>query len=994
MKKTLLTLALVLAAIAASAQNDWHYSVNDDGTATVTNYKHKHLHDGVEVEANCHCYSGDAVIPSTLGGHTVTAIGKQCFYYCNITSVTIPNTVKLIGEEAFYVCDYLKELTIPASVDSIAPSGVHFISNLKILTIEDSPNVLKVANGGGMANSTMFNYKPVTTVYIGRDLLGDPCTSGHERLFSECESLETVTMGEEVTEVPAVSFVSCPALKKVTLGSNITRIGDKAFDSCSELVEINLPEGLTYIGKSAFSYCKALLSPKFPETLRFIDEGAYQRCEAITEITIPAAIDSIPSSPFIGCPIEKLVIADSRKLLRLHTSVDFRGLGALKTLYIGRNFNYPVTPSIGRTLFWGTENLESITFGNYVTDIAESTFRNCSKLKKVTFGPNMTYISDCAFSQCESLASADLPDALNYIGKCAFSYCKALPSPKFPKTLTFIDEGAYERCEAITEITIPASVDSIASSPFYGCPIEKLVIADSRNLLKLHTSVGFRDLGSLKTLYIGRNYSYTIKPSIGYALFQNSNEMESVTFGKYITEILESTFNNCQKLREVTFGSNITNIGKHAFYNCGSLTSVSLPDGLTEIKENTFGYCEELSSLKLPANLKTIGDWAFHKVAIDVLRLPATVEYLGYSSFSYTPNLKTIYSENPTPPTCDGVVFDGSEGWKDKTVYVPAASVDAYKDAEPWKNFVTIQAIAEAKVKLSKTKAVIEKGKTLTLKAKVYPTTEDQTVTWKSSDKKVATVTSAGKVKGVGAGTATITCTSKATGAKATCKVTVGYVKLSKTEVSIEKGEIVTLKSKVYPSTVKDQSVTWESSDPTIVKVASSGKIKGMKVGKATITCTSNATGLKATCEVTVGYVKLSKTEVTIEKGKTLTLKAKVYPTSEDQTVTWESSDPTIVKVASTGKIKGLKVGKAVITCTSNATGQKATCKVTVVKAAAAPSLDGTDEDVTGIEEKSALAEEFDVYDLNGRRVLNKVTSLDGLSDGVYIVNGKKVVIK
>jgi len=296
----------------------------------------------------------------------------------------------------------------------------------------------------------------------------------------------------------------------------------------------------------------------------------------------------------------------------------------------------------------------------------------------------------------------------------------------------------------------------------------------------------------------------------------------------------------------------------------------------------------------------------------------------------------------------------------------------------------------EAKVKLSKTKAVIEKGKTLTLKAKVYPTTEDQTVTWKSSDKTVATVTSAGKVKGVGAGTATITCTSKATGAKATCKVTVGYVKLSKTKVAIEKGEIVALKAKVYPTTLKDQSVTWESSDPTIVKVGSTGKIKGMKVGKATITCISNATGLKATCEVTVGYVKLSDTEVTIEKGMTKTLKAKVYPTAEDQSVTWISSDSTIVKVASTGKIKGLKVGKATITCISKATGQKATCKVTVVKASAAPSLD----DVTGIEEKAALAEEFDVYDLNGRRVLDKATSLESLSNGVYIVNGKKVVKK
>jgi uncharacterized protein YjdB len=124
-------------------------------------------------------------------------------------------------------------------------------------------------------------------------------------------------------------------------------------------------------------------------------------------------------------------------------------------------------------------------------------------------------------------------------------------------------------------------------------------------------------------------------------------------------------------------------------------------------------------------------------------------------------------------------------------------------------------------------------------------------------------------------------------------------------------------------------------------------------------------------------------------------LKAKVNPTTlQDPSVTWESSDPKIVNVTSTGKIKGLKVGTATIRCISNATGLSATCKVTVVKASAAPSMDGSDDEVTGIEEKPALAEEFDVFDLNGRKVLNKVTSLEGLSNGVYIVNGKKIVIK
>ena len=300
-------------------------------------------------------------------------------------------------------------------------------------------------------------------------------------------------------------------------------------------------------------------------------------------------------------------------------------------------------------------------------------------------------------------------------------------------------------------------------------------------------------------------------------------------------------------------------------------------------------------------------------------------------------------------------------------------------------------------VKLNKTKATIEKGKTLKLKATVTPTyLEDKSVTWKSSDTKVAKVSSSGKVTAVKAGTATITCTSNATSAKATCKVTVGYVKLDKAEAVVQKGKTVTLKAAVYPSSLKDQSVIWESSNTKIATVTSKGKVKGVKAGKAAITCTSVATGLSATCVVTVGYVSLDQTEVSVKKGKTVTLKAEVYPLSlEDKSVTWVSSNTKVATVTSAGKVKGVKAGSAAIKCISNATGLSATCIVTVTTSAGSRSMDGDDDDeTTGIEEKVVAVEPFDVYDLGGRKVLHQVTSLDGLPDGIYIVNGKKILKK
>jgi uncharacterized protein YjdB len=235
-------------------------------------------------------------------------------------------------------------------------------------------------------------------------------------------------------------------------------------------------------------------------------------------------------------------------------------------------------------------------------------------------------------------------------------------------------------------------------------------------------------------------------------------------------------------------------------------------------------------------------------------------------------------------------------------------------------------------VKLSQTEIAVEKGKTMKLKNAVYPSTlEDKSVTWTSSDESVATVTSSGKVTGIKGGTATITCTSNATGLSATCQVKVGSVKLSQTEAVVKKGKTLTLKHAVYPSTLEDKSVTWTSSDESVATVSSSGKVKGMNVGTATLTCTSNATGLSASCEVTVGYVKLGQTEAVVKKGKTLTLKHAVYPsTLEDKSVTWTSSDENIATVSSSGKVKGMNVGTATITCTSNATGISATCEVTV----------------------------------------------------------------
>ena len=80
---------------------------------------------------------------------------------------------------------------------------------------------------------------------------------------------------------------------------------------------------------------------------------------------------------------------------------------------------------------------------------------------------------------------------------------------------------------------------------------------------------------------------------------------------------------------------------------------------------------------------------------------------------------------------------------------------------------------------------------------------------------------------------------------------------------------------------------------------------------------------------------------------------------------------------------------------TSNVTGLSATYQVTVTASSGTRSLLGDADETTGIDAVGkGETEPYDVYDPSGRMVLHQVTSLDGLPDGVYIVNGRKVLKK
>ena len=227
-------------------------------------------------------------------------------------------------------------------------------------------------------------------------------------------------------------------------------------------------------------------------------------------------------------------------------------------------------------------------------------------------------------------------------------------------------------------------------------------------------------------------------------------------------------------------------------------------------------------------------------------------------------------------------------------------------------------------------------GETATLTAKVEPEdATDKTVTWSSSDEKIATVVD-GVVTAVAEGS--ITVTAEAGGKTATCEVKVSKpvievteIILDKTSLELNKGESETLTATVRPDDATYKDVTWRSSDEKIATVDENGKVTGVAAGDAEITATAG--DMEATCYVTVKVpvesITLDKTSLTLMEGESATLVATVKPDdATDKTVTWSSSDEKIVTVDKTGKVTAVKEGEAVIT--AKAGDKTATCKVIV----------------------------------------------------------------
>ncbi len=264
-----------------------------------------------------------------------------------------------------------------------------------------------------------------------------------------------------------------------------------------------------------------------------------------------------------------------------------------------------------------------------------------------------------------------------------------------------------------------------------------------------------------------------------------------------------------------------------------------------------------------------------------------------FAIFNPTRESTTVNLPEGTWTVCVDADTAGAEPFrsvKEASVTVEPLSAMILADGMP---------ILAKSVTLNKKSAALNVGKTLQLTATVKPEEAvDGAISWSTSDKAVATVSSKGLVTAKKAGKAVITAETVG-GLTAACTITVQAkatsVSLNKKTAAVYSGKTLQLKATVSPKDAVDGAVTWSTSDKTVATVSKSGLVTARNPGKAVITA-KTAGGLTAKCTVTVKGVQIYRAAkgVTIRYTRSLATAKKLK--AEGCKVTHAFLEPAVSK--------------------------------------------------------------------------------------------------
>ena len=721
----------------------------------------------------------------------------------------------------------------------------------------------------------------IRTLIFGEQITG---TIGKE-VFSSYRKLRgDLTIPDGVDTIEQSAFELSGFDGKLKLPEGLQTIGKKAFYGCNFTGALEIPNGTVTVGSEAFSGNR-FTTLVFKEDYVSINLGTYHSnpFQNIVFMGNAPVIDDIRMT-VLADPDYKCYYPEYDPTWTWELVNEFRVYGGNEWI----PFEQGTEPWNGYIIASG------ISLGTDSVSLQEGTETALSAAVLPEDASNKTVIWESADPSIASVDQNGVVTAVNYGTTTirAMTWNRKYTAECRVSVFELLDEGtcgqgvSWQLRKFTTELTLSVSGSGKMDDYEYGT---SPWFAYADEITRVEVGPGIRRIG---------NYA-----------FDNFYELSKADIAEGVEEIGRYSFwNNLHIHEELVIPASVAKIEKGAFSGCYGFDLLNIQEGLTVIEEAAFEDCWDLDELTLPASLTYIGprafeeykgdhvtykgDWerlrnteGFKNLPLDTVYCVYKDSFLPYSiseervlidlaldrdSITLSPGVEAVLNLSVSPE----IAADYPVSWKSKNAQI--AEVDngivrgiapgqtvvyAYTDDE--KNLVSCRitvTVPVTGVKLSKTTETVTVGESFTLKASVEPgNAANKNVVWSSSDPNIATVTAAGKVTGVKAGTAAITVKTVDGSKTASCRVTVKAkiwpvtgVTLNQTAKTMTVGESFTLTAAIAPSNAGNKAVTWSSSNTGIATVTAAGKVTGVKAGTATITVKTVDGGKTAACRITV----------------------------------------------------------------------------------------------------------------------------------------------
>lgn len=586
------------------------------------------------------------------------------------------------------------------------------------------------------------------------------------------------------------------------------------FSGCTSLSVISGMANVTYIGSYAFYNCSNLTAVSFGTSLAEIDDHAFKNCVKLTNCTFPSSLTILDSWCFENTGLTSISILSS-------------------------------DVKLGSGVFYNCQNIASVQINSYVPNEA---FNNCPKLTTVSVGANVG-IGYQAFYGCSSLKNITIAEGSEgiSIGENSFLDCTGLETISLPQNVRYINRSAFNGCTSLQNVRLPFGLLEIGNYAFYGNTALKSIVIPNSVIKIGYEAFGYGSLNSIlipnSVTAIGDNFCNN---SAVIQCYPGSYAQSYATNKNYQTALLQPVASSSLSFSAATVYMNVDDVKKLSYAIAPANTTdaiiwessssrIATVNGVGEVTAEGSGSATIIATT-------TSGVRA--SVNVVVANKPNSISFKNSEVTIMVGESKTqaavvkdnagirndvipVYSSSNSgiaSVSAAGTVTGLKEGKVTITAKTSGLSA-SYK--------VMVVSNKPTGISFKKSKKTVIVGHTSKQKATVTGAAgilKNAKPTYTSSNKKIATVSSTGAVKGRKTGTVTI----KAKIGKYTASYKVGVVmaKISKKGKTLKITTIPRAKVKVSAkkSVLGSSSKTKRANKKGVVKIKFRNKIKGVKV--------------------------------------------------------------------------------------------------------------------------------------------------------------------